>query len=460
MRLKADLQVCNRSMSNQGLRNNNRHALFTLGRKPEDEKDINSDQNSSPNIYLMVNTAKDNKAGTSYRVTNFHRNRTNQQNSLNVEVFGRFTKEGRATLRFSEPAHDLSINNADPVYLKAFIHVLKNSHNLPINAKQFSTLNPVFKRQIQKEASKLTIQERKDYPSNEAGFPHTLKELKIHKLQLKKIDIRIFRLNLLVTLDLSGNVIRSIPHELHTMVSLKDLNLANNKIANISPTFCQNTNFCNQLLQLNLEGNGLQQIPNNLTNFTNLMVLNMKNNLFSYLPRGLFQKMTKLRSLDISDCRYLISLPTTFFDTTRLDSVNASKLPKIFSRIDYRNYTSGCHEDGVLDTTANVPRLLDVTSRKILETENLYKFVLIMEGVIPSILKEYLKTLVRCYCHKTCFPSSCLVKVLRFRIDDVMKMVTRDLITDVPNGTANFECIFCSKGCKERFIKSLNLLPS
>jgi len=243
------------------------------------------------------------------------------------------------------------------------------------------------------------------------------------------------------------------------MRSLKELNLANNKLENIRHSFCQNKKFCQQLLKLTLDGNGLMQLPNNLSNFTNLITLNVKDNLFSHLPRALFQKLTKLRFLDISGCKYLISLPTNFFDGNRLDSLLAYKLPKIFSRIDYRNYISRCHEDGVLDTTNCVPSLLDITSRRILENSELYQMALDGGNVIPSVLREYLKTLLRCYCRKICFPSSCLIKILRFRLDDVMKLITRDLTTDMPDGTANFECIFCSTPCKENFIKSLNLLP-
>ena len=459
MRLKANLQICNRTAFNQALKNNNRHALFSVGRKPNDENCSKNVVNSDSNIYLMVNTAIDGKAGMTYKITNNKKckNKEKQPYSSNVQVFEQFVKDGKATLRFVEPPTDLLLSNADPLLLKSFLNVLKNAQQLPINSKQFTTLTPVQKRQIQKDTTILNIYDRKDYPTNEVGFPNMLKELKIHKLQLKKIDLRILQLNSLVSLDLSGNVIKDIPQVLTTMRSLQELNLANNKLEIFRHSFCQNKKFCQQLLKLNLEGNSLTQLPNNLSNFSNLITLNVKDNLFSHLPRALFQKLTKLRFLDISGCKYLISLPTNFFDGNRLDSIVACKLPKIFSRIDYRNYVSRCHEDGVLDTTNTVGSLLDITSRKILENNRLREAALDGENVIPSVLREYLKTLLRCYCRKICFPSSCLIKILRFRLDDVMRLITRDLTTDMPDGTANFECIFCSTPCKENFIKSLNL---
>ena len=449
MRMKADLQIINRSISNQALKTNSRHALFTIGRKPIDPKIPNKGTNQDWNVYLMVNTAIDNKTGTTYQITGRKRKEgKNQQISSNVTVFARCAKEGKATLRFMEPACDLLLFNADPILLKAFLYVLENAPNLPTCSNKLTTLNPVLKRQIQKETTTLTINERKDYPTNEIGFPHTLTKLQIQKLQLKKIDLRIFRLYSLVTLDLSGNVIKSIPAELTTMRSLKELNLANNKIENIPQSFCRNIQFCRQLLQLDLSGNHITRLPNNLTNLSNLMVLQLKENLFSYLPRGMFQKMTKLRSLDISGCSNLRYLPTTFFDTNRLDSLFASGLPKVFR--DAPNIT-------LVDTSLLVPSLLDITSRKILSNKFLTRKISDEQNVIPSVLKEYLETIVRCYCRKSCLPSSCVVATLRFPLPDVMSYITRDLVTDITNGVAaNFECIFCSKICKTNFVSHNN----
>lgn len=457
MRLKADLQVCDRSVTSTS-RTNTRHALISLGRKPDNE-DLTRNELKLNTIYLMLNTAKDNKSGTTYDVTKSKKS-SNKNATLNVEIFDRFANEGKATIRFAEPSHDLSLTNADPILLKTFLNVLKVAHQLPIDSKQFSTLNPVCKRQIKKEATNLTISERNQYPSKEAGFPHTLNELILQQLSLKKIDARIFHLTSLVTLDLSGNAIKEVPTQLTSMPSLKCLDLANNKIEYIPTKFSQNVRFCRQLVKLNMERNHLTRLPNNLTNFTSMLNLNLKNNFFSHLPRGLFQKMTNLRALDISGCKYLISLPTTFFDTKRMDSLFASDLPKIFSRMDSRNYASACHQDGVIDTTTNIPSLFDISCKTVAETKILKNKLLEENVLLPLSIMEYINTLVRCYCQKICLPSSCLIKVLRFRVDDVMKFVTRDLTTDQPNGSANFECIFCSHNCNKMFLKSLNLLPN
>ena len=458
MRLKADLLVCDWSVITNFSRNNSKHALITLGRKPSNENSAENGLILNSKIYLMVNTAKDNRFGTTYAVT---RNKKGSQTTAisNVEIFDRFVKEGKATIRFTEPSIALLLTNADPVILKTFLSVLKEAHRIPTNSKQFSTLNPMCKRRIEKATTSLTIHERKEYPSKEVGFPYTLEQLSIQQLSLKKVDARIFQLNSLVTLDLSGNVIKEIPNQLTTMPSLKCLNLANNKIKNIPQKFCQHEYLCQQLLQLNLEGNNLMRVPNSLLNFTNMITLNLKNNHFSHLPRGLFQKMVNLSSFDISGCKNLITLPTSFFDTKRMDSLVASNLPKLFSPMDSINYALAFDQNGAIDTTANVPSLLDISCKTIAETKHL-KLKSREENVIPIIMKEYMNTLLRCFCRKICVPSSCLIKVLRFQVEDVMKYLARDFITDQPNGIANFEYIFCSHNCYKVFIKSFNLLPN
>ena len=167
------------------------------------------------------------------------------------------------------------------------------------------------------------------------------------------------------------------------------MNLANNKIQKIPHRFCQNEQFCHQLLLLNLEGNSLTELPSNLTNFLNLITLNVKDNFFSHLPHGLFQKMTNLRFLYLSGCKYLESLPTTFFDTQRLDSIHADRLPKIFRRMDYRNYISGCHEEVIRDTTNNAPSLLDIASAFTIKHKLLWESVKENEHLIHSVIKQF-----------------------------------------------------------------------
>ena len=458
MQLSTDLMISNRITSNLKTKSKISQALITVGQRNKNEN-ISNNRFKDGSIYLMVNMAKDNTYGTSYKVSDILKlgSKAHHKSRLNVKIYDRRLKEGKLTLRFVEPEHDLFISNADPTQLETFVNVLKNAHNSESHYQQLSDLKPVSKNKIQKYSSTLYINNRQDYPTKEAGFSQCLKSLKIQNLQMKIIDLRICHLKHLMCLDLSGNVFKNIPIELLQLRSLKELNFSNNRITEIPHRFCENKHFCNQLLLLNLEGNRLSILPQNLTNFLNLVTLNLKDNFFSSLPCGLFQKMTKLRFLYLSGCKYLEKLPSTFFDTPRLDSLHADRLPKIFRRIDYRNYISNCHEDVICDTTTNIPSLLDISSGFILKHPLLWSKVQENENFIPSVIKQYLKTLVRCYCQSTCLPSSCLIKELRYRFEDAMKLVTRDIMADILNGTVNFECIFCSRKCKNDFMKSMNL---
>lgn len=87
-----------------------------------------------------------NKQGVKYLIRN---NVTN--------MFTKMISEGKATIRFSEPAHDLLVHCGDVVQLKSFLMVLKKvmdgkeGTNLTLSA-----LQPVSSKQIEGPKKKLT----------------------------------------------------------------------------------------------------------------------------------------------------------------------------------------------------------------------------------------------------------------------------------------------------------------
>ena len=99
------------------------------------------------------------------------------------QVFTRFVDEGKATIRFCRPPHDLCVSNADVVALKAFLNVLKKVLELKpgqddqlekLIELNMSALVPATTSQVTKEKTKLVITNKKDYPIT-TNFPHTLK---------------------------------------------------------------------------------------------------------------------------------------------------------------------------------------------------------------------------------------------------------------------------------------------
>ena len=77
-------------------------------------------------------------------------------------MFDRFINEGKATVRFCEPPHDLCIKKADPVQLKAFINLIKKIVELSLSKGNendiemllskhnslLSSLNPATEKQV------------------------------------------------------------------------------------------------------------------------------------------------------------------------------------------------------------------------------------------------------------------------------------------------------------------------
>ena len=135
MRLKADIEVSNRSLAVHNMsasKGKAAHGSLTIGRKPKGlkqstlkENSLNNGEKQDPDIFLMVSTAQ-NLAGTKYALTSYRKQGSIVNCFSNVEkVFERFVDEGKATIRFREPTHDLCLKKADPVQLKAFISLVK-----------------------------------------------------------------------------------------------------------------------------------------------------------------------------------------------------------------------------------------------------------------------------------------------------------------------------------------------
>jgi len=95
-------------------------------------------------------------------------------------VFTKCVNEGKATIRFKEPPHDLNIS-CDVILLKSFLKTLK----LALEGKDLtkvpgclSTVVPGKEATVKKPKTKLIIKCKSEYPVLE-GFPRTLEYLQV-----------------------------------------------------------------------------------------------------------------------------------------------------------------------------------------------------------------------------------------------------------------------------------------
>lgn len=144
------------------------------------------------------------------------------------KIYTKFINEGKATISFIEPPHDLIIQS-DKIQLKSFIHILKLAiiKKVDPSVLDISNLNPKCMSSAPK--TKVVINKSSEYPTLE-GFPRTTEELYLVGLNRKSFDRQILRLQSLRILNLSNNQISSLPNELGTLQHLQELILSQNRL--------------------------------------------------------------------------------------------------------------------------------------------------------------------------------------------------------------------------------------
>lgn len=272
-----------------------------------------SENSANKSVELSLANAR-NKTGAKYRVTD------------NIEqVFSKFIGEGKLTLRFKQPPHDLCFSGK-PEQVAKILSIIRGKDD----QLKKGTLCPLLLNKVVVPKTKLNITSRADYPVT-TTFPETLTTLKVLKyfclflgscyksfpwqingIALKKLDRRILRLQVLEILDLSDNQISTLPEDISPLKKLKQLNLSKNEIrflprsflnslraANLDISHNQVIRFCwkhcgSHVIYCFLQ---IAALPSCISRVTGLQVLKVDHNLISSLP----QTISKLSTLRLSN---------------------------------------------------------------------------------------------------------------------------------------------------------------
>lgn len=299
MKITCGVEVSNRAHPAVSVRNKTIYNVATLALCHKFKQE---EKHSDKDVYLILCTHQ-NPRGTKYKIYN------------NVEkLFTKFTNDGKATLRFKEPPHDLIISKADPLQLKGFLHGV----GLTIVGQGTGRirLSPVPTK-VDRPKQKLAIMQRSDYPGK-AGFPCSLTWLQVQNCKLRRIELRILKLLNLQVLDLANNNIKELPialaelklkefilhhNELTLFPSqlaigtlgqtLQVLDLSFNNITKLSPYFC----LMKKLSVLSLKCNKLVELPRNIQCLESLRMFSASHNELKVLPFGI--RKLHLDTLDL-----------------------------------------------------------------------------------------------------------------------------------------------------------------
>ncbi|KAJ8934464.1 hypothetical protein NQ314_013339 [Rhamnusium bicolor] len=366
MKIVCNVFVGNRLLPSLSINKPRKHVKSTLAlcKHPKSED------------YCIILFSGQNKNGTKYSLKG------------NIkQVLTKFVNEGKCTIQFSKPEHDLFIQ-CDVIQLKGFLHLLKRALENKISDKELSfssmAVMPVKQKDI--APTKMNIIKRSDYPVK--GFPRTLEELHINDVRRCGVDKGIMNLMKLRILDLSNNCIEYIPEELSKLPNLKELNVSHNLLgkASLKQWSWMEGYLSKSLLLLDMSYNELTFVPNQICKLHKLTTLNLNNNSIKTLPAGI-GNLRNLRIFSASN-NSLVVLPGSI-KKLKLQSIDISN-----------NNFEQCIPNGaaIFSKPLPVSMLKEYAARKVLSARLLYP-----PGSLPLTLIDYLDNAKFCVCGKACF---------------------------------------------------------
>lgn len=411
MKLQCQVEVVNRLHASLNIRFSGKYLKSTLvlGKEPKCDTD-----------YFILHFSSMNKTGTKYRV------------KCIKHVFVKCIHEGKATLRFEDPALDLCIRS-EPIQLKCFMKLLKSciigdTKNLPMSS--LSNINAIAMNNAPK---KLVIHNRSEFPMQ--GLPRTLESLYMSGLNLCNFRRDIMLLKQLTILDLSNNEIEKIPSEFGRMPCLNELYLANNQLGvkgEIDWRWLLGPQIIKKLKLLDLSGNKLGYLPKAIWKLQCLVTLKLDDNMLQKLPATL-GRISSLRYLTISQNK-LGSLPCSLMQC-RLEYIDLSS-NKFHTKTISPTYQKHAPWEFYIGS------LVHLTAKVVLKQKLYYT-----PNIIPWTLVDLLDNANMCVCGIPVLNDKyCIMK--EFELKDYFRAV---VFNNNRSSSIEFECYICSPKCMSYF---------
>lgn len=417
MRIVCTVAIGNRSHSALAVKSQNKHVRSTLAlcKHPKDE-----------NEFMILHFTAQNKTGTKYKLSN------------NIKgVLTRFLNEGKATIQFKEPPHDLFIQ-ADHIQLKGFLHLLKRAIEKKISAKELTVSSMSVGAIPQKNIApkKLVIKKRSELPIK--GYPRTLETLFINEIELCKLTIGILQLSKLQVLDVSDNLIEYLPNELKNL-PLVTLNVSKNSLykSTLKQWGWIGGTLQKTLRSINLSNNDLYYIPEIFVKLDNLITINLNNNRLNQLPAG-FGNLRNLRNFSVAN-NSLTQFPGSM-RRLHLEHLNISE-----------NNFKPINVAAIYPKSLPVCTLKESAARKVLHARLSYT-----PEDLPLNLIDYLDNAHYCVCGRACFE-------VHLHHANVLML---GAITQTYVGTLGdsdyvpIDCFYCSLRCFRRTTFNLNSMAN
>ncbi|KAJ0175149.1 hypothetical protein K1T71_009290 [Dendrolimus kikuchii] len=414
MKLQCQVEVINRLYVSHNITSNGKYLKSTLaiGKEPK----LGTD-------YFILHFSSVNKTGMKYQV------------KCIKQVFVKCMNEGKATIRFEEPPHDLCIK-CETIQLKCFMKLLKccitgEAKNLPI-----SSLSNISVTAKDNEPKKIVIHNRSEFPMQ--GLPRTLESLYLSGLKLCNFRRDILLLKRLVILDLSNNEIEKIPSEFGRMPCLSELYLSNNQLGakgQVDWRWLLGPQISKQLKLLDISSNKLLYLPKAIWKLQSLLTLKLDDNKLQKLPATL-GRISSLRYLTISN-NELGSLPCSLMQC-RLEFIDLSSNK-------FHESSTGPKLQKYTPWEFYINNLVHMAAKLLLKNKVYYA-----PNIIPWTLVELLDNANMCICGAPVLNDKFYIHK-EFELKDYFRAVA---FNNNRSSSVNFECYVCSPKCLSYFRNS------